>query len=67
MVFVGVEAAARGKFLTFVVGLGMAAITAVVGVVVVVALVENWRIVLAVLLSLVALLLLAANVRELRR
>jgi hypothetical protein len=67
VVFVAVEAAARGKFLTFLVGLGMAAITVVVGVVVVVALVENWRIVLAVLLSLVALLLLAANVRELRR
>ncbi len=67
VIFVGVEAAARGKFLTFVVGLGMAAATAVVGVLVVVALVQNWRIVLAVLLSLVALLLLAVNVRELRR
>ena len=67
VVFLGVEAAARGRFLTFAVGLGMAVVTVAVGWAFVVALVANWRIVLAVLLSAVALLLFAVNVRELRR
>jgi hypothetical protein len=65
--FLGVEAAARGRLLSFVVGLGMAVLIAVVGVVLVVALLQNWRVVLAALLSVVALVLLAGNVRELRR
>jgi hypothetical protein len=65
--FLGVEAAARGRLLSFVVGLGMAVLIAAVGVVLVLALLQNWRVVLAALLSVVALVLLAGNVRELRR
>jgi hypothetical protein len=65
--FLGVEAAARGRLLSFAVGLGMAVLIAAVGVALVLALLQNWRVVLAAVLSVVALVLLAGNIRELRR
>ncbi len=67
LLFFGVEATARGRLLRFVVGLVLLGLTVAVVAGVVIGLVQNWRIVLAVLLSLLALVLVIVNVRELRR
>jgi hypothetical protein len=67
VLFLGVEAAARGRLLSFLVGLALTALTVAVAAVVVTALFQNWRVVLACLLGLVAVMLLVVNVRELRR
>ena len=64
VLFLGVEAATRGRLLSFLVGLALTALA--VAAVVVTALSQNWR-VLACLLGLVALVLLVVNVRKLRR
>jgi hypothetical protein len=70
VLFLGVEAAARGQLLSFLVGLALTALTvavaAVLVVVVVTALPQNWRVVLASLPGLVAVVLLVVNVRKLR-
>lgn len=63
----GVEAAARGRLLRFFVGLALLGVTVVVVAGLVIGLVQNWRIVLAVLLSLLAVVLAVVNVGELRR
>jgi hypothetical protein len=63
----GVEAAARGRLLRFFVGLVLLGLTVAVVGALAIGLVQNWRIVLAVLLSLLALVLLVGNVGELRR
>lgn len=62
LVVIGVESLARSRFLAF---LGWVVVV-VVGTFVVVALVQEWRLTLAVLLLLGALVLLAQNLRELR-
>jgi hypothetical protein len=67
VLFLAVEAAARGRLLSFLLGLALTAATVAAGVLLVLGLLQNWRVVLAVLLSAVALVLLVANVRELRR
>ena len=54
VLFLGVEAAARGRLLSFLVGLALTALTVAVAAVVVTALFQNWRVVLACLLGLVA-------------
>jgi hypothetical protein len=63
VLFLGIEAAARARLLSFLVGLALTALTLALAAV----LLQNWRVVLAALLGLVALVLLVVNVRELRR
>ena len=58
----GFESLARGRLLAFV---GWA-IIAVVGMTIVIGLVREWRLTLAVLLLIGAVVLLAQNLRELR-
>jgi hypothetical protein len=65
--FLGVEAAARGRLVSFLVGLVLTAVTVAVVVTLVLGLLRNWQVVLAVLLTLAAVVLFAVNVRELRR
>jgi hypothetical protein len=65
--FLGVEAAARGRLLSFLVGLVLTVATVGVLVVVGLGLLGHWRVVLAGLLTLAALVLFFVNVRELRR
>ena len=67
VLFLGIEAAARARLLSFLVGLALTALTLALAVVLVTGLLQNWRVVLAALLGLVALVLLVVNVRELRR
>ncbi len=67
VLFLGVEAAARGRLIAFLAGLLATAVTATLGVVLVLALLQSWRVVLAALLLLLAGVLLVVNVRELRR
>jgi hypothetical protein len=67
VLFLGIEAAARARLLSFLVGLALTALTVALAAVVVTGLLQNWRVVLATLLGLVALVLLVVNVRELRR
>jgi hypothetical protein len=66
VLILGVEAAARGRLLSLLVGLALAALTVALAAAVVTALFQNWRVVLAYLLGLVAVALLVVNVRELR-
>jgi hypothetical protein len=65
--FLGVEAAARGRLLSFLVGLVLTVATVAAVVVLVLGLLRSWQVVLAGLLTLVAVGLFAVNVRELRR
>lgn len=65
--FLGVEAAARGRLLIFVGGLVLTAVTVAAVAVLVVGLLRNWQAVLAVVLALAAVALFAVNLRELRR
>jgi hypothetical protein len=65
--FLGVEAAARGRLLAFLGGLAATAATGTVVVLLVVGLLRNWQVVLAVLLTVAAVVLFATNIRELRR
>lgn len=65
--FLGVEAAARGRLLVFVGGLVLAGATVALVVGLVVGLLRNWQAVLAVVLALSAVVLFAVNLRELRR
>jgi hypothetical protein len=65
--FLGVEAAARGRLVSFLVALVLTVATVTVVVAVVAGLLRNWQVVLAVLLTAVAVALFAVNVRELRR
>jgi hypothetical protein len=65
--FLGVEAAARGRLVSFLVGLVLTGVSLTVVVTVVLGLLRNWQAVLAVLLTLAAVVLFAVNVRELRR
>jgi hypothetical protein len=65
--FLGVEAAARGRLLSFLVGLVLTVATVGALVVVGLGLLGNWRAVLAGLLTLAAVVLFFVNVRELRR
>ena len=65
--FLAVEAAARGRLLGFAGGLVSAALTVAVLVAFAAGLVSNWRLVLAVVLGLAAVVLLVTNIRELRR
>jgi hypothetical protein len=67
VLFLGIEAAARARLLSFLVGLALTALTLALAAVLVTGLLQNWRVVLAALLGLVALVLLVVNVRELRR
>ena len=67
VLFLGIEAAARARLLSFLVGVALTALTLALAVVLVTGLLQNWRVVLAALLGLVALVLLVVNVRELRR
>ena len=67
VLFLGIEAAARARLLSFLVGLALTALTLGLAAVLVTGLLQNWRVVLAALLGLVALVLLVVNVRELRR
>ena len=67
VLFLGIEAAARARLLSFLVGLALTALTLALATVLVTGLLQNWRVVLAALLGLVALVLLVVNVRELRR
>jgi len=62
LVVVGFESLARGRLLAFV---GWA-IIAVVGTTIVIGMVREWRLTLAVLLLVGAVVLLAQNLRELR-
>ena len=65
--FLGVEAAARGRLVSFLVGVVLTAATVTVVGAVVAGLLRNWQVVLAVLLTAVAVVLFAVNVQELRR
>jgi len=65
--FLGVEAAARGRLVSFLVGLVLTIATVTVGIALVAGLLRNWQVVLAVLLTLAAVVLFAVNLRELRR
>jgi hypothetical protein len=65
--FLGVEAAARGRLLVFLGGLVLGVLTLAAVVVLVVGLLRNWQVVLAGLLTLAAVVLFAVNLRELRR
>ena len=65
--FLGVEAAARGRLLSFLGGLLLTLLTIGALVVLVGGLLRNWQAVLAVLLTVAALVLLVVNIRELRR
>ena len=65
--FLAVEAAARGRLLGFAGGLVSAVLTVAVVIAFAAGLVSNWRVVLAVVLGLAALVLLVSNIRELRR
>jgi hypothetical protein len=65
--FLAVEATVRGRLVAFVAGSAVAGVTVVVVVALVLGLLRNWQLVLAVILGVAALVLLAANVRELRR
>ena len=67
VLFLGIEAAARARLLSFLVGLALTALTLALAAVLVTGLLQNWRVVLAALLGLVALVLLVVNVRELCR
>jgi len=67
VLFLGIEAAARARLLSFLVGLALTALTFGLAAVLVTGLLQNWRVVLAALLGVVALLLLVVNLRELRR
>jgi hypothetical protein len=62
-----VEAAARGRLLSFLGGLLLTLLTIGALVVLVGGLLRNWQAVLAVLLTVAALVLLVVNIRELRR
>ena len=65
--FLGVEAAARGRLLAFLGGLALTGLTLGAVTLLVVGLLRNWQAVLAVLLTLAAVALFAVNLRELRR
>jgi len=67
VLFLGIEAAARARLLSFLVGLALTALTVALAAVLVTGLLQNWRVVLAALLAAVALVLLVVNLRELRR
>jgi len=67
VLFLGIEAAARARLLSFLVGLALTALTFALAAVLVTGLLQNWRVVLAALLGGVALALLVVNLRELRR
>ena len=67
VLFLGIEAAARARLLSFLVGLALTALTLALAAVLVTGLLQNWRVVLAALLGLVAMVLLVVNVRELCR
>ena len=65
--FLGVEAAAHGRLVSFLVGLVLTIATVTVGIALVAELLRNWQVVLAVLLTLAAVVLFAVNLRELCR
>jgi hypothetical protein len=65
--FLAVEATARGRLVVFLGGLAVTVVTVAVIAALVVGLLRNWQLVLAVILGVAASVLLAANVRELRR
>jgi hypothetical protein len=65
--FLGVEAAARGRLLAFLAGVVLTAVTVAALVALVVGLLRNWHVVLVVLLTLAGVVLFAVNLRELRR
>lgn len=67
VLFLGIEAAARARLLSFLVGLALTALTLALAAVLVTGLLQNWRAVLATVLGAVALVLLVVNLRELRR
>lgn len=65
--FLGVEAAARGRLLAFLGGLALTGLTLGAVAVLAVGLLRSWQAVLAVVLTLAAVALFAVNLRELRR
>jgi len=67
VIFAAVEAVARRRVLLFVTGLILAAVWVFVLAGLLVGLLRNWQLVLAVLLTLAALVLLVVNLREFRR
>lgn len=67
LAFLGVEAAARGRLLGFAGGLVSTVLVVAVVIALVAGLLRNWQLVLAVVLGLAAVVLLATNIRELRR
>jgi hypothetical protein len=67
LVILGVEAVAQGRLVTLLLSLAILAATAITLVALGAGLISSWRVVLAVLLAVAGVVLLAVNLREMRR
>ena len=67
LLFLGVEAIARRRLLSFLASVVLLALAVGIGWALLVAFLDNWRITLSVIFGLAALALLVANVRDVRR
>ena len=67
VVFLGVEAIARRRLLSFLASVGLLVLAVAIGWALLVAILDNWRLTLSVVLALAAVSLLVANIKDARR
>ncbi len=67
VVFLGVEAIARRRLLSFLASVGLLVLAVAIGWALLLAILDNWRLTLSVVLALAAVSLLVANIKDARR